>query len=165
MERTIFLGGTVGAHPWREQIVIPGLLAKGVPEQAIFNPVVTSWDEAAQQREDQAKADPTYLLLYVLASPEYQPESVTVSGYSLVEAVMSLYEAPRRTVLVFDTALMSRRTAKGMRKAAQDLQERFPTAPIFLTYAEAIVWLAEHVEVPPTEGVDPLFDDNLDPLP
>lgn len=144
MKPKIFLGGTVGVNPWRESVVIPGLLARGVPADHILNPVVSSWDAQAQAREDQAKRDPTYLLLFVLASPDPTTESPFVSGYSLVEAVMALYDAPQRTVVVFETTHLARRPAKGMRKAAQDLRERFPNAPIFLTYAQAIDWLAAH---------------------
>ena len=140
----IFLGGTVGANAWRESVVIPGLLARGVPPQAIFSPVVPHWDAQAQAQEDQAKRDPDCLLLYVLASPDSMMNSPVVSGYSLVEAVMSLYDAPHRTVIVFDTSHMAKRTARGMEKAAQDLRQRFPYAPILTTYDAAICWLADH---------------------
>lgn len=142
----IFLGGTVGVNPWRETAVLPGLLAKGVPEHAVFNPVVIHWDAQAQAREDQAKQDPLCLLLYVLASPDGTEDSRIVSGYSLVEAVMSLYDAPERTVVVFDTSSMARRTARGMQKAAQDLRKRFPDAPIFTSYQDAIDWLVARMD-------------------
>jgi len=128
----IFLGGTCGKNTWREAIVIPGLLEREVALEQIFNPIVEHWDEQAQRREDEAKADHNYLLLYVLASPDPQTPDVTqVSGYSLVEAVMSLYDAPERTVVLFDTTGQARKTTKGMRKAEQDLRKRFPCAMIF----------------------------------
>lgn len=128
----VFLGGTCGKNAWRESIVIPGLLERGVAHEQIFNPVVSHWNEQAQQREDAAKADPDCLLLYVLASPDPETPDVTqVSGYSLVEAVMSLYDAPDRTMVLFDTTGQAPKTAKGMRKAEQDLRKRFPGAVIF----------------------------------
>lgn len=144
MPRSIFLGGTCGSNRWRETHVIPGLLAKGVPEHAIFNPVVAFWDEQAQKREDQAKRSAEYLLLFVIASPEPETETTAVSGYSLVEAVMSLYDDPDRTVVVFDTTSMLPQTEKSMLKAAHDLMARFPYAPIFLSYEPSIEWLVAH---------------------
>lgn len=142
----VFLGGTCASNPWREEIVIPGLLERGVTPEQIFNPVVPHWDEQAQAREDTAKADPDYLLLFVLASPDPARADVTqISGYSLVEAVMALYDAPKRTVVLFDTTGMAHRTVKGMTKAAQDLQQRFPDAPIFYNYSALIDWLAAHL--------------------
>lgn len=144
MQKHIFLGGTCGNNPWRETIVIPRLLAKGVPQEALFNPVVSHWDAQAQAREDQAKQDEQFLLLFVIASPDPATTPKEVSGYSLVEVVMSLYDWPQRTVAVFDTAHMAQKTAKRMQKAAQDLQQRFPTAPIFLSYDTAIDWLVAH---------------------
>lgn len=128
----VFLGGTCGSNHWREEIVIPGLLERGVALEQIFNPVVERWDETAQANEDASKASPDHLLLFVLASPDPATPDVTqVSGYSLVEAVMALYDAPSRTIVLFDTTSQARKAAKGMRKAAQDLRLRFPDAPIF----------------------------------
>lgn len=139
----VFLGGTCGRNSWREGIVIPGLLARGVAPECIYNPVVSHWDAQAQAREDAAKASPDYLLLYVLASPDpATPDVRSISGYSLAEAIMSLYDAPNRTVVLFDTTGQERKTAKGMRKAEQDLRQRFPRAPIFTEYAELVDWLA-----------------------
>jgi hypothetical protein len=143
LDKRIFLGGTVGNNTWRVAVMIPGLLSKGIPEQAIFNPVVSHWDKAAQEREDQAKRDEHCLLLFVIASPDPTGEATAVSGYSLVEMVMALYDAPERTIVVFDLSQMARKPAKGMKKAADDLKERFPQAPIFFTYEQAIEWLAE----------------------
>jgi hypothetical protein len=142
----IFLGGTCGKNPWRESLVIPALLERGVQPDQIFNPVVSHWDETAQANEDAAKASPDYLVLFVLASPDPQTAEVTqVSGYSLVEAVMALYDAPERAVVFFDTTGMARKTAKGMRKAEQDLRQRFPQAPIFSDYAALIDWIASRL--------------------
>lgn len=140
----IFLGGTVGANDWREKIVIPALLERGVPAEVLFNPVVEHWDDAARQREDEVKA--TAIMLYVIASPDPVGGTANVSSYSLVEAVMSLYDAPSRTIVVFATAGMVRHTAKAINKAAQDLRQRFPGAPIFMEYDAAIEWLAEKVK-------------------
>lgn len=139
----IFLGGTCGDNPWREDIVIPGLLERGIRQERIFNPVVSHWDEQAQANEDAAKANPAYLLLFVLASPAdpSATEVTQISGYSLAEAIMALYDVPERVVLLFDTTGMARKTAKGMNKTEQDLRQRFPTAPIFNDYSALVDWL------------------------
>ncbi len=141
----VFLGGTCGSNPWREQLVIPGLLARGIPAQALFNPVVAQWDAQAQAREDEAKRTATYQL-YVIANPDPQAQTANLSAYSLVELVMALYDAPERTVVVFATTGMADHTAKAIRKAAQDLYERFPSAPIFTDYTDAVEWLAAHLQ-------------------
>jgi len=142
----IFLGGTCGNNPWRESLMIPALLEHGVRPEQIFNPVVSHWDETAQANEDAAKANPDYLLLFVLASPDPEASEVTqISGYSLAEAIMALYDAPARTVVLFDTTGMARKTAKGMRKTEQDLRQRFPQAPIFSDYAALIDWIVSRL--------------------
>jgi hypothetical protein len=139
----VFLGGTCGNNHWREEIVIPALLGRGIALHQIFNPVVSHWDEQAQANEDAAKADPDCLLLFVLASPDPTTTEVTqVSGYSLVETVMALYDSPARTAVLFDVTGMARKTAKGLRKAQQDLCARFPQAPIFTDYPALIEWVA-----------------------
>lgn len=142
--KQVFLGGTCGDNNWREQTVIPALLARGVPEQAVFNPVVEHWDAAAQAREDECKRTAAYML-YVIASPDPTTQTANVSAYSLVELVMSLYDAPGRTVAVFDTTGMAKHTAKAINKSAQDLRARFPGLPVFTAYEDAVEWLAERL--------------------
>jgi ADP-heptose:LPS heptosyltransferase len=137
----VFLGGTCGAHHWREEIVIPGLLARGVAPEHLFNPVVEHWDDDARQREDEAKRTARYML-YVIASPDPHGGTANVSAYSLAELIMSLYDAQERTVALFDTSGMDKHTAKAINKTMQDLRERFPQAPIFTDYAALIDWLA-----------------------
>lgn len=145
MNKRIFLGGTCGDNHWRENIVIPGLLERGIASEQMFNPVVEHWDEAAQQREDQAKAHAAYQL-YVIASPDPSaPDVANVSAYSLVEATMSLYDASQRTVVLVDTTGMDRHTAKAITKAAMDWRKRFPAAPIFIEYPVLIEWLANEL--------------------
>lgn len=142
MNKLVFLGGTCGNNHWREAIVIPGLLERGVDPACLFNPVVEQWDEQAQWREDTAKARADYQL-YVIASPDPRAEDVAnVSGYSLVEATMGLYDAPGKTVILVDTMGMAKHTAKALSKAATDWQRRFPDAPVFVNYAALIEWLA-----------------------
>lgn len=142
----VFLGGTVGKNAWRETIVIPALLKHGIASEHIFNPVVSHWDTQAQAREDAAKANPDYLLLFVLASPDPASTEVTqVSGYSLVEAVMALYDSSERTGVLFEVTGLARKPAKGMLKACQDLGQRFPQAPIFTDYAALIDWVVNHL--------------------
>lgn len=128
----IFLGGTVGVNDWRKERAIPQLLALGVPASAIFDPVVEDWDEAAQANEDRVKREAA-VVLYYIASPGTGASDV--SAYSLVEAVMALYDDPQRAVVVFDTAGMSKHVTKAIDKARRDVLARFPDAPIFATLA------------------------------
>ncbi len=142
----LFLGGTCGSNHWREDIVMPGLLERGVSQYALFNPVVAHWDATAQAREDEVKQRATYLL-YVIASPDPSiPDLRSVSAYSLVEATMGLYDYPEKTVILVDTTGMEKRTAKGITKCATDWQQRFPNAPIFTDYTTLIDWLAPRLQ-------------------
>jgi hypothetical protein len=144
MPPQVFLGGTVGANHWRETIVIPGLLARGVAADALFNPVVKHWTQQAQQHEDAVKRVVRYLL-YVVASPDPVGGTANVSAYSLVELTMSLYDSPDRAIALFDTTGMARHTAKAISKSVKDLHERFPNAPIFTDYDSMMDWLADRL--------------------
>jgi hypothetical protein len=139
--KLVFLGGTCGNNNWRDGL-IERLTARGVPSGTLFNPVVADWNEEAQRKEDQAKKDATFNLFY-LGDPN-QPEN-RVSFYSLLEATMGLYDAPARTVVVFDTTGMPKPMEKSNTKACKDLKVRFPHAPIFGTLAEAEDWLATNL--------------------
>jgi hypothetical protein len=141
-EVMIFLGGTIGSNNWRTEIAIPALIERGISEEDIFNPVVEHWDKAAQEKEDEVKRIARFLF-YVLASPDPHGHTSNVSGYSLVEATMHLYDDAHRTILVFDTTGMPRHTAKALTKAISDLRKRFPTAPIFDNYTDAFDYLVE----------------------
>lgn len=137
MKRLVFLGGTCGNNNWRGGL-IQRLVERGVAAEVLFDPVVADWNEEAQRKEDEAKKIATYNLFY-LGDP--QQENNRVSFYSLLEATMGLYDAPERTVVVFDTTGMPKPMEKSNTKACKDLQKRFPNAPIFGTLAEAEDWL------------------------
>lgn len=137
MKKQVFLGGTCGNNNWRDGL-IQRLTELGVPLSALFNPVVDNWDEAAQAAEDAAKAESEYMLYY-LGDP--QQDDNRCSFYSLLEATMGLYDAPERTVVVFDTTGMPPHIVKSNNKACKDLMARFPEANIFATLAEAEAWL------------------------
>lgn len=141
----VFLGGTVGANHWREEMVIPALVARGIAPDRLFHPEVEHWTHEAQQREDEVKRTADYLL-YVIASPDPEKETTNVSVYSLVELLMSLYDAPDRTIALFDLTGMAQHTAKALRKAFKDLQERFPAAPLFTEYPTCLAWLGKRLE-------------------
>lgn len=141
MSTLIFLGGTCGNNNWRDGLVAR-LTERGVPKSCLFNPVVEDWNEEAQLREDEAKANATYSLYY-LGDP--QQEDNHVSFYSLLEATMGLYDTSQQTVVVFDVAGMPKHAEKSNAKACKDLQKRFPTAPIFATLAEAEDWLVSYL--------------------
>lgn len=146
MNKMVFLGGTCGDNHWREDIVIPGLLERGVSLEQIFNPVVEHWDEAAQAREDAAKADQNNLLLWVLASSDPNVlENTALSAYSMVEATISAFVAPERSIALIDTAGLAKRTAKSLNKAAQDWQEIAPRLQIYRDYDLLLDALAERL--------------------
>jgi hypothetical protein len=149
----IFLGGTVGFNRWREERVIPGLVARGVDPACLFNPVVDEWDEQARAREDRAKAQARYQV-YVLASPV--PESPTptdrLPAYSMVEATMALYEG--RAVIVLDDAHLDERARTVLWKCFADWQARFPSAPLFTDYEEMMDWLTARLRTPRQAGQD-----------
>ncbi|MEK7641651.1 MAG: nucleoside 2-deoxyribosyltransferase domain-containing protein [Patescibacteria group bacterium] len=141
MTKIVFLGGTCGNNNWRDGL-IARLTARGVSADSLFNPVVPDWNEAAQQREDQAKKDAAFNLFY-LGDPGQADNRC--SFYSLLEATMGLYDHSERTVVVFDTTGMPKHVEKANIKACKDLKARFPGALIFATLAEAEEWLATNL--------------------
>lgn len=134
----IFLGGTCGANNWRETFT-SSLMGNGLSANAIFNPVVKDWNEEAQHREEAAKATARYLLFYI-ADPMDGVNQL--SAYSMVEATMSLYDKPERTVVIFDTGSMSGHPLKAINQTRKVLATRFPQGNIFASPKEAIDWLA-----------------------
>ena len=141
---TVFLGGTCGKNTWRDGL-IQRLMERGVPKEALFNPVVEHWDEEAQRREDLMKVDQSVFMLYMLADP--MTEEGRLSFYSLLEATMGLYDEPHRTAVVFDSTRMPSRSAKSNDKACADLKKRFPGAPIFGSLAGAEDWIVQHLDL------------------
>lgn len=141
MNKLAFLGGTCGNNLWRPAFAA-SLVALGVSADNLFDPVVPNWNAEAQAKEDAAKKEAAYMLYY-LANPG--EENNTVSSYSLVEAVMSLYDAPEKTVVVFDTNGQPPHVVKAMTKSYRDLVKRFPNAPIFNDLEQAKQWLAEQL--------------------
>jgi hypothetical protein len=139
MKNQVFLGGTVGLNNWRKALVIPELLRWGVKEEQIFDPVVEDWNAEAQAKEDAAKAESRFMLFYI--SNPYTPGN-EVSAYSLVEAVMGLYDEPDRTVVVFNLEGLSISTGKSMKKIIKDLKTRFPDSYIFDGVYTAISFLS-----------------------
>jgi hypothetical protein len=136
-DRLVFLGGTCGNNRWRDSFIAEAVAA-GVPRASLFNPVVEEWSDAAQWVEEAAKARATEFVYYI-ADP--QQEGLTVSAYSLVEATMALYDAPDRTVVVFDASGMSGHALKAMAQARTVLARRFPAARILASRDEALAWL------------------------
>lgn len=138
MKKLVFLGGTCGNNTWRDGFV-ERLTARGVAAEALFNPVVSPWNDEAQRREDEAKKNATANLFY-LGDPKQDDNRV--SYYSLLEATMGLYDNPEKTIVVFDSTGMPKHAEKASAKACKDLKARFPQANIFATLAEAEEWLA-----------------------
>ena len=147
MAKLVFLGGTAGNNTWRDGF-IDRLVARGVTKEKLFNPVVRDWNEAARAKEEVAKRVATHQLYY-LADP--MQEGNPVSAYSMVEATMALYDRPKTTVVVFDTAGLDSKShaAKAAKQAEMVLRARFPKANIFSDSKAAEDWLAGQL----TKGV------------
>jgi hypothetical protein len=141
MSKLVFLGGTAANNGWRIPF-IDTLVAMGADPNALFNPVVSEWDNEAQQREEEAKARATHLVFYI-ADPKQ--EGYPLSAYSMVEATMALYDKSERAVVVFDTAGVVGHPLKAMKQTAKVLRKRFPRANIFATLEEARDWLAKEL--------------------
>lgn len=137
--KVVFLGGTCGNNTWRDQF-IKDAIAKGVPEAALFNPVVKDWNEDAGKREELAKASADCLLFYI-ADP--QVPGINLSAYSLVEATMALYDKPSKTVVVFDSTGQHTDVIKNMTQAAKVLKARFPEANIFDSLDDALAFVVK----------------------
>jgi|GEM_PF-3279373 len=133
---TLFLGGTTD-NDYRPGF-IETLRKRGLATEKIFNPVVEHWGKAEHQREDEMKASPAVLMLYYIAGNN---EGMFLSVYSLFEAVTGLYDAPERTVVVFNYTGLVPKAAKRVQKICKDLRTRFPRAPIFESLTEAEEWL------------------------
>jgi hypothetical protein len=105
----------------------------------MFNPVVSTWNEEAQRKEEAAKAESRYMLFCItnLGTLDNQ-----VIAYSLIEAVMSLYDEPSRTILVVDIDDLLPNVMEALIKAVEDLKKRFPEGMILTTREDAIELLA-----------------------
>lgn len=134
--KTIFLGGTTG-NDYRGRLTAM-LTQHGVSLDQIFDPVVEHWDDAAQLREDEMKADSSVLMLFYLRADE---AGSFLSFYSLHEATMGLYDQPLRTAVVFDYEGMVPKAARRLKKVARDLSKRFPNAPLFESLEASVTWL------------------------
>lgn len=142
----VFLGGTCGGNNWRLD-VIDQLVGLGVPSDALFNPVVANWDDAAAAAEERAKKEASHQVYY-LADP--QEPGNRLSAYSMVEATMALYDRPEDTVVVVDLDSFVLPDVENKRNHAwkasnqtlQRLRERFPGAYIFGSQAELVNWVA-----------------------
>lgn len=133
----LFLGGTCGNNNWRDDF-IQHLVDNGIDRQVIFNPVVADWNEEAQIAEEKAKAEAEYMLYYI---GDPKQEGLNVSGYSLIEATMGLYDKPSTTIVVFDEeGFTNPHVKKSMAQAEKVLRKRFPSAKIFGDVNDAINW-------------------------
>jgi len=139
MAISIFLGGTAANSTWRTSFT-EELVAAGVSPDTIFNPVVPDWTPECQAAEDAAKATAKYNLFY-LCDPKQEGNPVSV--YSLVEAVMGMYDQPSNTVVVFDNAGYSGHALKSLTKSEKDLRKRFPNGLIFGSRDAALDFLVE----------------------
>ena len=139
MKNMVFLGGTCGNNNWRDGF-INRLARRGVTRDALFNPVVLDWNDESRRTEDAAKASARFVLFY-LGDPKQ--EDNRRSFLSLLEAAMGLYDAPDRTIVVFDTTGMPKVAVDSVTKAFQDMKGRFPDLPIFDSLKAAEDYIAE----------------------
>jgi nicotinate-nucleotide pyrophosphorylase (carboxylating) len=132
---------------------MPALVAAGVPQERVFNPVLEDWNESAQQREDEVKNDPNTILFFYIGNPRSGESDL--SSYSMVELTMALYDHTDRVAAVFDLSNSPAHAAVVMRKVHRDLTRRFPYAAIFDSMEPALAWLAAS-----TSDEDMNFDHN-----
>lgn len=137
----LFLGGTVGKNPWRAEFT-QRLVSAGIGRAALFDPVRQEWNREAQIAEEQAKAEARFLLFYI-GHP--MQKGISISGYSLVEATMALYDRPAATVIVFDKAGFTGRVLAAMNQCEHVLRRRFPAANIFEGLRDAEAFILAHL--------------------
>ena len=135
----VFLGGTCANNRWREEVVIPALLKRGVPNTTIFNPNLGPgmWNEEAQALEDRVKQNCALMVYYIGDTRD----GAGVSLYSAVEATMALYDDPERTIVVIDPAGTEGHLTKALNKTLKDLRRRFPKAVIADNLQELIEYI------------------------
>lgn len=85
---TVFLGGTCGDSKWRDE-----LAQKLSGDVDAFNPVVKDWNEEAQKREDEHKANDDLNLFCITPA--------TNSPYSLFEIALCVGDDKQRLVVTF----------------------------------------------------------------
>lgn len=135
--KTLFLGGTAGNNHWRKGFK-DSLITFGIAPEALLDFQVEDWNEEVRKEEDLAKEKADYVLYYI-ANPNQRGKML--SHYSIVEAVMALYDRGDTTVLIFDTNDMKNDQLKIIKKIGTELRKRFPDAAIFNTLDEALDWL------------------------
>lgn len=85
----VFLGGTCNDSTWREEL-IPLLEERDVE---YFNPVVDDWTEECQKIEDDVKANPLTVNLFVITSQ-------MTGVYSIAEMVDSVHVKSYATIVL-----------------------------------------------------------------
>ena len=140
-KKLVFLGGTVGNNDWRERLI--NELKDTIDTSSLSNPVVKDWNEAAQKAEELAKKNATHFLFY-LGDPKQ--DGLSISGYSLVEATMALYDNPESTVVIFDEDDFSGHSLKAMKQTQKVLRSRFPKANILDSKDEVVKWLVSELK-------------------
>jgi len=145
MKKQVFLGGTCGNNKWRKEKFIPELMKKGVSSDKFFDPVVADWTPACMAAEDEAKKESQYMLYYI---SDPKQEGNTLSAYSLVEAIMGLYDDPDRTVVVIDTTYLPEKhhSMKALSKTLKDLKTRFPKGMILDDLDAVIDWFGKKLK-------------------
>lgn len=139
----VFLGGTCGNTNWRDNF-IKNLVALGIPENKIFNPVVPNWTPECQDREDTAKAE-ARLNVYYLTNPNDGVNQFSV--YSIFEATKGLYEDRQANAVVFDLnpSIYPNHINKVVNKIYKDLKNKFPQN-VFDSLDDLVLALAEEIE-------------------
>lgn len=89
--KRVFLGGTCNDSTWRGYL-IPILEKEGIP---YFNPVVEDWTPECQAKEDEVKADPETVCLFVITCE-------MKGAFSVAEVVDMSNKAPGRIVFLLE---------------------------------------------------------------
>lgn len=89
--KKVFLGGSVYKSHWREDI-IPEL------EIDFFNPVVSAWNDAAQQLEEEEKAKADYRL-YVITNVN--------SAWSIAEVIDDVNNCPEKVLFCIHKEILN----------------------------------------------------------
>jgi len=114
---------------------------RGVPAQTLFDPVVVDWNDAAREREEQAKAAADLLVFYI---SDPQEPALPISAFSLVEATLAVCREPERTLVIFDLDAVQGHTRKVYVQTLKLLRDLRSSARLFEDLGQAEDEIAKH---------------------
>lgn len=137
-----FLGGTCGNNPWREHL-LDDLAARGVNTKRLIDPVVPpgTWTAGVKKLEDQIRPLCDTEIFYIGDPMEERKDDMQFSTYSVVEALVCLYNDPRFTVVAFDYEGITGHVLDAYKTVEADMRKRFPKGLIFSDLESAAEYL------------------------